>query len=46
MATLNVKNLPNDLAEKLRERASREHRSVTQQVIHILSVVLSEAEPL
>ena len=46
VATLNVKNLPLDLAEKLRERARREHRSVTQQVIHILSVALSVPEPL
>lgn len=46
MATLNVKNLPDDLAEKLRIRARREHRSVSQQVIHMLSVALSEPEPL
>lgn len=37
MATLNIKNLPDDLHQELKERARREHRSVAQQVIHILS---------
>ena len=46
MATLNVKNLPDDLYEKLKARAAREHRSVAQEVTHILATVLGEAEPL
>jgi plasmid stability protein len=32
MATLNVKNLPDELYAKLRERARREHRSVAKEV--------------
>jgi plasmid stability protein len=36
MATLNVKNFPDGLYESLRERAKREHRSVAQEVIHLL----------
>lgn len=36
MATLNIKNFPDDLYEQLQERAEREHRSLAQQVIHLL----------
>lgn len=46
MATLNVKNLSDGLYRKLRERAERQHRSVAQEVTHILEQVLSEPEPL
>ena len=45
MATLNVKNMPDDLHEKLRARAAAEHRSVAQQVIHILSQHIEDHEP-
>ena len=41
MATLNVKNLPDDIYDKLRARAQREHRSISQEVIHIISVTLA-----
>jgi len=40
MATLNVKNLPDALYRKLRARASRQRRSVAQEVTQILSDVL------
>jgi len=36
MATLNIKNFPDPLYELLQERAEREHRSIAQQVIHLL----------
>lgn len=36
MATLNIKNFPDALYERLQERAELEHRSVAQQVIHLL----------
>ena len=36
MATLNIKNFPDDLYEVLQKRAEREHRSLAQQVIHFL----------
>ena len=36
MAVLNIKGFPDDLYEELRERAQREHRSLTQEVIHLL----------
>ena len=36
MATLSIKNFPDDLYKRLQELARREHRSLAQQVIHLL----------
>lgn len=44
MATLNVKNFPDALYARLQERAEREHRSLSQEVIHLLSQVAEEPE--
>ncbi|HEY0023742.1 MAG TPA: hypothetical protein VGB24_12550 [Longimicrobium sp.] len=41
MATLNVKNVPDALYEALKSRAASRHRSVAQEVTHILSEVLT-----
>ncbi len=46
VATLNIKNLPDALHRKLRERANLHHRSMTQEVTRILAGALEEAEPL
>jgi plasmid stability protein len=46
VATLNVKNLPDPLYESLKARARARHRSVAQEVTHILSEVLAGDEPL
>ncbi len=46
MATLNIKNLPDGLYKKLQARAKREHRSVAQQVIHLLTASLERPKPL
>jgi plasmid stability protein len=46
VATLNVKNVPDKLYRALRKRARRQHRSVAQEVIHLLSEHLERAEPL
>ncbi len=46
MATLNIKDLPEDLYQKLRERARRQRRSLSQEVITILYAQLEEDEPL
>lgn len=46
MATLNVKNLPDALYRKLQARAKREHRSVAQEVTHILVEALDTPKPL
>jgi len=43
MATLNIKNLPDQLYRKLQARAKREHRSVAQEVTHILEQVVMSA---
>ena len=46
MATLNIKNFPEPLYEKLQERAQHEHRSLAQEVIHILHQTVVKEEPL
>ena len=46
MAVLNIKNLPDALYKKLQARAKREHRSVAQEVTHLLSDALETAKPL
>ena len=40
MATLNVKNLPDKLYRQLRKRALAQHRSIAQEVTHLLSEAL------
>jgi plasmid stability protein len=40
MAILNVKNFPGTLYERLRTRARLEHRSIAQEVIHLLTIAL------
>ena len=45
MATLNVKKFPDDVYERLQELAESEHRSVAQQVIHLLSAATQEPPP-
>ncbi|MGH7860239.1 MAG: FitA-like ribbon-helix-helix domain-containing protein [Candidatus Binatia bacterium] len=45
MATLNVKNVPERLHRKLKARARRELRSVSQEVIRILSEAVDEPSP-
>jgi len=42
MAHLQIKNFPDSLYEKLRIRAKRERRSLSQEVIHILSQALEQ----
>ena len=46
MATLNLKNLPDPLYRKLKARAKKRHRSMAQEVIHLLSESLEGSEPL
>ncbi len=46
VATLNIKNLPDALYRKLQARAKRQHRSVAQEVTHILSQAVEQPEPL
>ncbi|HGG58337.1 MAG TPA: Arc family DNA-binding protein [Gammaproteobacteria bacterium] len=44
MATLNVKQFPDDLYNQLRERAENEHRSIAQEVVHLLDRTLREPD--
>lgn len=37
MAILNIKGFPDDLYEQLRDRAKQDHRSISQEVIHLLA---------
>ena len=46
MATLNVKNLPDTLYRRLKQRARRERRSVAQEVARILENALAAPEPM
>jgi plasmid stability protein len=46
MATLNIKKVPDRLYRKIQARANKEHRSVAQEVIHILSQATEDARSL
>src|SRR5258706_13800708 len=46
MAVLNIKNLPDSLYRKLQARAKRQHRSVAQEVTHLLTDALEAPKPL
>ena len=46
MATLSIKNLDDGLFQRLKERAASQHRSVSQEVMHILTEMLPDARPL
>lgn len=46
MATLNIKNLPESLYRKLKARARRERRSISQEATRILERAVDEPEPL
>ena len=40
MAVLNIKNFPESLYRKLQARTKRQHRSVAQEVTHLLGEAL------
>ena len=46
MAVLNIKNFPDSLYKKLRARARRQHRSIAQEVTHLLADALETPEAL
>lgn len=46
MATLNIKNFDDALYTKLKVRAAEQHRSIAQEVAHILSTTLAAAQPM
>ena len=46
MATLNIKNFPDDLYKRLQKLAERERRSVAQQAIHTFKEVIGPKKKL
>jgi len=46
VATLNIKNLSDALYRKLKARARKQHRSVSQEVTRILEEAVASSEPL
>lgn len=46
MAILNIKNLPDELYERLRQRARRQRRSISGEVVSMLEKVLEDGVEL
>ncbi len=44
MAILNVKNVPDDLYSRLRDRARRDRRSIAQEAVHLLAQALQASD--
>ena len=40
MASITLKNLPDDLLDALREAAQRDRRSMTQEIVHLLETAV------
>lgn len=45
MATLNVKDFPDALYERIKRRAAAERRSIAGEVVHLLEAAVAEATP-
>ena len=45
MSILNIKNFPDDLYERLRERAKEDRRSISQEVIQLLTEAVDSSRP-
>ena len=41
MASLTIKNIPEELLERLRMKAAMDRRSLTKEVVHLLETVLA-----
>ena len=44
MPNLSIKNVPEELAERLRQRAEKNHRSLQGELLSILALAMSTAE--
>lgn len=42
MATLTIKNFPDDLYRQIKQRAGKNRRSISQEVVQLLDEVVSE----
>ena len=45
MATLSIKDVPDDLAERLRQRAARNHRSLQGELMAIIEQAIQASRP-
>lgn len=45
MATLNVKNFPDDLYQRIKQRAAADRRSIAGEVVHLLDRAVASEEP-
>jgi plasmid stability protein len=45
MATLNIKNFPDDLYKTIQQRSKQDRRSVAQEVVYLLEQASKQAEP-
>ena len=43
MASVTIKDIPDEILERLRQRAAADHRSLNKEVIHLLGAALSNA---
>jgi plasmid stability protein len=43
MATLNIKNFPDRLYRRIKQRAGKNRRSISQEVVQLLDEMVSEA---
>jgi plasmid stability protein len=46
MASLSIKDVPDDLAERLRQRAARNHRSLQGELMAIIEQAIHEPDPV
>ncbi len=45
MASLTIKNIPDDLLERLRQKATSDRRSLNQQILRLLENALATGKP-
>jgi plasmid stability protein len=46
LATLNIKNFPDRLYRRIKQRAGKNRRSITQEVVQLLDDAVNTAPPL
>ena len=46
MATLNIKNFPDRLYRRIKQRAGKNRRSISQEVVQLLDQAVSEPRPV
>ena len=46
MATLNIKNFPDRLYRRIKQRAGKNRRSITQEVVQLLDDAVNTAPPV